>query len=111
MYGRRAARHRQTAVRRDRGSASLQEEKLRLEPILSNFAVDERAADNLIDSIAEARAALEKAEGRNMLSMRAVLTPEQWTKASHQHGMGDHADNHPIANPGQPNAIQHTQSR
>ena len=60
--------------------AQLEEQELRLEPILSAPTVDQGRAQAALDKLAETRAAMEKAEGKVMLSMRAVLTADQWTK-------------------------------
>jgi hypothetical protein len=44
-----------------------------------------------IDKLVQARADLEKANARMLLGVRAVLTPEQWTKLrAHRNEMRDH---------------------
>lgn len=69
--------------------ATLEADQVRLQPLLSNANFDEHAAEALLDKIADERAAMEKAQARSMLSMRAVLTPEQRTRLqADRRGMG-----------------------
>ncbi len=60
--------------------ASLEEEQLRLEPLLEGNSFDQNKALDEISRIADLRATLEKADAKMLLSLRAVLTPDQWTK-------------------------------
>jgi Spy/CpxP family protein refolding chaperone len=60
--------------------ASLEEEQLRLEPLLSANPVNQQAALEQISKIADTRADLEKANAKMLLSIRGVLTSDQWTK-------------------------------
>jgi Spy/CpxP family protein refolding chaperone len=60
--------------------ASLEKEQLLLEPMMSANPVDKAKADAAIDKLADTRASLEKSEAKTGLSIRAVLTPDQWTK-------------------------------
>ena len=68
--------------------ATLQENELLLEPILDAKPFDEAKAQAQIDKIADTRAALEKTDAHMLLSIRAVLTPDQWTKLQAQRGPG-----------------------
>jgi Spy/CpxP family protein refolding chaperone len=64
-------------------TASLQKEELILEPLLGpNRPAPESEAKILtqIDRIAEARAELEKANSKMLVSILQVLTPDQWSK-------------------------------
>jgi Spy/CpxP family protein refolding chaperone len=60
--------------------ASLEEEQLKLEPLLDANPLDQGRALEQISRIADMRANLEKADAKMLLSLRAVLTPDQWTK-------------------------------
>jgi Spy/CpxP family protein refolding chaperone len=44
--------------------------------------------DPLIDKIADTRASLEKTDAKMLLSIRGVLTPDQWTKLQAEHHGG-----------------------
>jgi Spy/CpxP family protein refolding chaperone len=87
--------------------ASLEEEQLLLEPLLSANPLDQAKAQAQIDKIADTRADLEKANARMLLNIRGVLTADQWAKLrGHDHGMprpagewrDKHADGPPKAN-------------
>ncbi len=65
--------------------ATLEKEQLLLEPVLNANPVDQPKALAQIDKIADTRAALEKTNARMLLSIRGVLTPEQWTKLRVRH--------------------------
>jgi Spy/CpxP family protein refolding chaperone len=60
--------------------ASLQEEQLLLEPLLDATPFDEAKAQAQIDKIADTRAELEKTNAKMLLSIRGVLTADQWDK-------------------------------
>jgi Spy/CpxP family protein refolding chaperone len=60
--------------------ATLEEEQLRLEPLLSANPVNQQAAEAQIAKIADTRADLEKANAKMLLTIRGVLTADQWTK-------------------------------
>jgi periplasmic protein CpxP/Spy len=60
--------------------ASLQREEATLDPLINADTPDETKVLAQIDKVAAARAELEKANARLLLSVRQVLTPEQWTK-------------------------------
>lgn len=60
--------------------ANLEKQNLLLEPMLSANPVDQAKALAQIDKVAQARADLEKANAKMLLGIRAVLTPDQWTK-------------------------------
>lgn len=65
--------------------STLEQEQVLLEPVLDANPVDQNAAMAAIDKIANSRADLEKANAKMLLSIRGVLTPEQWTKLQAQH--------------------------
>jgi Spy/CpxP family protein refolding chaperone len=60
--------------------ASLEEEQLKLEPLLKANPLDQSAAFAEISRIADMRANLEKADARMLLSLRGVLNADQWTR-------------------------------
>jgi Spy/CpxP family protein refolding chaperone len=70
--------------------SALEKEQVLLEPVLDANPVDQAKAISAIDKIANTRADLEKANAKMLLSIRGVLTPEQWTKLQTQrpHGRG-----------------------
>jgi Spy/CpxP family protein refolding chaperone len=70
--------------------STLEKEQVMLEPVLDANPVDQSKAMAAIDKIANTRADLEKANGKMLLSIRGVLTPDQWTKlqALHEHPHG-----------------------
>lgn len=59
-------------------NASLEKEELTLEPLVSAQPLDEGKITAQIDRVAQARAELEKANGRMLLGIRKILTPDQW---------------------------------
>ena len=60
--------------------ANLEKQQVVLGPLMDANPVNMAAATAQIDKVANARADLEKANARMLLSIRGVLTPEQWTK-------------------------------
>ena len=67
--------------------ASLEEEQVKLEPLLNTNPVDEKVTLAQISKIADLRANLEKANAKTLLGLRGILTADQWTKlqnARHQ---------------------------
>ena len=60
--------------------ANVQKQEVMLEPLLSANPLDTARAQAQIDKVADARADLEKANAKMLLGIRAVLTPDQWTK-------------------------------
>lgn len=60
--------------------ASLEEEQLKLEPLLNANPPDQAKSLAQISKIADLRADLEKADAKMLLSLRGVLTADQWTK-------------------------------
>lgn len=67
--------------------ANVEKQQVMLEPLISANPVDTTKAMAQIDKVAQARADLEKADARMLLGIRAVLTPDQWTKLrDHQFG-------------------------
>ncbi len=70
--------------------ASLEKEELLMEPLLAANPVDQGRAMAQISKIADTRAALEKTDAKMLLSIRGVLTADQWTKlqAMHPHAPG-----------------------
>lgn len=61
-------------------NANLQKEQAMLEPLLEQDQLDQGKATKQIDQVAQARAELEKANGRLLLALRNVLNPDQWKK-------------------------------
>jgi len=60
--------------------ANVQKQEVLLEPLLSANPLEIAKAQAQIDKVADARAALEKADAKMLLDIRGVLTPDQWTK-------------------------------
>jgi len=58
----------------------LRKEELVMEPLVSAAPLDEAKITAQIDRVAEARAELEKTNGRMLLGIRRLLTPDQWVK-------------------------------
>lgn len=86
--------------------ASLEKQQLELEPLLSANPVDQSKALAQISKIADTRAELEKTDAKMLLSIRAVLTADQWTKMRQMHEMhggpmDGHGDMHAPMAPGQ----------
>ncbi len=82
--------------------ATLEEEQVKLEPILNASPFDQQRALAQISHIADLRADLEKADARMLLSLRGVLTADQWTKLqaerhSHREGEGPEGQRAPGA--------------
>ena len=78
--------------------ASLEKEQLLLEPLMNASLLDQARAAAQIDKIADTRASLEKTNAKMLLSIRGVLTPDQWTKLREHHAdwhHGDHGDHGP----------------
>ena len=75
--------------------AALEEEQVRLDAALNATPLDRVRAEASIDKSADLRADLEKADAKMLLNIRAVLTPEQWTKfdalRGPEHEDGPHA--------------------
>ena len=67
--------------------ATLEEQQLLLEPLLNTNPVDQPKALAQIDKIADTRADLEKANAKMLLSIRGVLSADQWTKLQAHRGM------------------------
>lgn len=63
-------------------NAGLQKAEATLEPLVSAEPLDESKIAAQIDRVAEARAELEKTNGRMLLGIRKLLTPAQWAKLS-----------------------------
>ena len=60
--------------------ANLEKQQVMLGPLMDANPVDAAKASAQIDKVANARAELEKANAKMLLSIRGVLTPDQWTK-------------------------------
>jgi periplasmic protein CpxP/Spy len=60
--------------------ASLQKEEATLDPLMNADTPDEGKILAQIDRVAQARAELEKSNARMLLSVRQVLTADQWAK-------------------------------
>jgi Spy/CpxP family protein refolding chaperone len=61
-------------------NAVLEKEEVTLEPLMSSEPLDESKTAAQIDRVAQARAELEKSNGRMLLGIRKLLTPEQWSR-------------------------------
>jgi len=82
--------------------ASLEEEQLKLEPLLNANPPDQAKSLAQISKIADLRADLEKSDAKMLLSLRGVLTADQWTKLqTEQHSRQDrlHEDRGPKSDP------------
>jgi Spy/CpxP family protein refolding chaperone len=60
--------------------ATVEKQELLMEPMLATNPPDTNKILAQIDHTAQARAELEKAHAKMLLSIRNVLTPDQWTK-------------------------------
>lgn len=75
---------------------TLKKDEAALHPLLSADKLDEHRVLHQIDTIAQARANLEKANARMLFGLRKVLTPDQWKKLQelarewHERHHGDH---------------------
>jgi Spy/CpxP family protein refolding chaperone len=69
--------------------ANVEKQEVILEPLLSANPLDTARAMEQIDKVAQSRADLEKANAKMLLGIRAVLTPDQWTKLNERRGPGD----------------------
>lgn len=65
--------------------ATLEEAELRLDDTLHAPSLDAARAQKEIDQAADTRASLEKVEAHMLLSIRGVLTADQWTKLQALH--------------------------
>jgi Spy/CpxP family protein refolding chaperone len=63
-------------------NAALEREEVTLEPLVAAETLDESRMTAEIDRVGQARAELERANGRMLLGIRKLLTPEQWSKLS-----------------------------
>ena len=72
--------------------ASLQKAELNLEPLMSEEQPNESQILAQIDTVAQARAELEKANARFLLAIRSKLTPDQWKQM--QADRASHASEH-----------------
>jgi len=73
--------------------ASLEKSELNLEPLMSEDQPNESQILAQIDTVAQARAELEKANARFLLAIRSKLTPDQWKQLQADrasHGMEHH---------------------
>ena len=61
-------------------NAALQKEEATLEPLVQVDQPDDSKVLPQLDRVAQARSELEKVDGRVLLALRHVLTPEQWRK-------------------------------
>jgi Spy/CpxP family protein refolding chaperone len=78
--------------------AGLQKDELMLRPLLGADQLDEAKILSQIDTVAQDRANLEKANARMLFDIRKVLTVDQWTKlkaiVKQHHAMMDHRMDH-----------------
>ena len=75
--------------------ANVEKQEVLLEPMISANPVDMAKAQAQIDKVANGRAELEKANAKMLLGIRAVLTPDQWTKLKEHHRFGPDANGGP----------------
>jgi Spy/CpxP family protein refolding chaperone len=61
-------------------NAALEKDELSLEPLVATEPLDESKITAQIDRVAQARAELEKANGRMLLGIRKMLAQNQWNK-------------------------------
>lgn len=61
-------------------NAGLQKQEAIMQPLVEADQPDETKILSQIDSVAQARAELEKANARMLFDLRKVLTPDQWKK-------------------------------
>lgn len=61
-------------------NTELQQQEAALAPLVSAVPLEEAKITMQIDRVAEARAELEKTNGRMLLGIRKLLTPDQWVK-------------------------------
>jgi Spy/CpxP family protein refolding chaperone len=61
-------------------NAALEKEEVTLEPLVAAEPLDESKIAAQIDRVAQARAELEKANGRMLLGIRKTLSQDQWNK-------------------------------
>lgn len=79
---------------------TLKKDEATLHPLLQADKLDEHRVLHQIDTIAQARANLEKANARMLFGLRKVLTPEQWKKLQelarewHEHHGDHHGPDH-----------------
>ena len=69
-------------------NAALRKEEAIMEPLMAADQPDETKLLAQIDKVAQARAELEKANGRMLVGMRRILTPDQWKKMQPGEGPG-----------------------
>lgn len=76
--------------------ANVDMEEARLEPMLAAASMDATAALAQLDRIADAKAAVDKADARLAFGLRAALTPAQLTRlrTSEPHRMPEHEGNY-----------------
>lgn len=70
--------------------ATVETDEVLLRATLDAPKVDEPKADAQIDKVAEAHAAVEKAEAHRAIALRKVLTDEQWAKMHEEREEMDH---------------------
>lgn len=80
--------------------ANLEKQQVMLGPIMDANPVDTAKASAQIDKVANARADLEKANAKMLLSIRGVLTPEQWTKLHERPAREAQGSGAPAGEPG-----------
>jgi len=73
-----------------------------MEPLMAADQPDETKLLAQIDKVAQARAELEKANGRMLVGMRRILTPEQWKKLQPEGPGGRGPQPHGPGGPGGP---------
>ncbi|MBV8632573.1 MAG: Spy/CpxP family protein refolding chaperone [Silvibacterium sp.] len=87
--------------------AALEKQETIMHPLIEADQPDEAKILSQIDAIAQARAELEKANARMLLSIRTQLTPDQWKKVramaqAHMESRGRWGGPHGEGHPGGP---------
>ena len=80
--------------------ANLQMEEAKLEPMLAAPAIDANATLAQLDRIADAKAAIDKADARMAFGLRAVLSPDQLARlrTGNPHRMMQHENGYGMGN-------------
>jgi Spy/CpxP family protein refolding chaperone len=82
---------------------NLQKEESTLRPLVDADQPDEAKVMAQVDKIAQARAALERANASMMLAIRRVLSPDQWKKLQERSPGRRHYGERPDGPPPRPN--------
>lgn len=78
--------------------ATLEKEETKLQPLLDSDTLNEGQLSSQLDAVIAARGRLEKANAIMGISMRKILTPEQWKQLRQMHPRGP--EGHDMRGPG-----------